>query len=76
MELLALRWQDVGFDGGYLHVRYKLRRKGGLKELKTDAGTRDVCSLPATGDHAPAAQGRPAPLAGARLRLRDGGVSR
>jgi integrase len=46
MELLGLRWQDIDFKGGEIHVRAQLRRKGGLKELKSDAGRRDVVLMP------------------------------
>jgi Phage integrase family len=42
MELLGLRWQDVDFDHGYLHVTHQLGRDGKLKDLKTTAGERDV----------------------------------
>jgi integrase len=46
MELLGLRWQDVDFDGGYLHVRNQLGRDGALKPLKTEASSRDVVIFP------------------------------
>lgn len=46
MELLALRWQDIDLKQHEIHVRAQLRRKGGLKELKSDAGRRDVVLMP------------------------------
>jgi integrase len=46
MELLALRWQDINLKQSEIHVRSQLRRKGGLKDLKTDAGRRDVVLMP------------------------------
>lgn len=49
MELLALRWQDVDFANGYMRVRCQLSRKGGLKELKTESGRRDVVLMPELG---------------------------
>ena len=42
-ELLGLRWQDVDFDGGYIHVRNQLGLKGKLKSLKT---AEDLLKLP------------------------------
>lgn len=46
MELLALRWQDLDLANGYIRVRSQLSRKGGLKELKTESGRRDVVLMP------------------------------
>jgi integrase len=46
MELLALRWQDIDLKAGEIHVRAQLRRKGGRKDLKSDAGRRDVILMP------------------------------
>lgn len=44
-EVLGLRWQDVDFENGVLHVRYQLSRAttdepATLKPLKTRAGER------------------------------------
>ena len=41
-ELLALRWDDVDLDEGFLRVRFQLSPKRELVELKTDNGRRDV----------------------------------
>ena len=41
-ELLALRWDDVAFDEGFLRVRFQLSPKRELVELKTHNGRRDV----------------------------------
>ena len=46
MELLALRWRDIDFDGGEIHVRAQLSRTGELRPLKSDAGLRDVVLMP------------------------------
>lgn len=46
MELLGLRWQDVDFANGYLHVRSQLGRSRNLKGLKSAAGERDVVLFP------------------------------
>lgn len=51
-EALGLRWQDIDFDEGVIHVREQLRRRadkdgGWLKELKTGAGRRDVVMMDA-----------------------------
>jgi integrase len=46
MELIGLRWQDVDFDNGYIHVRNQLGRRGKLKSLKSDAAERDVVLFP------------------------------
>jgi integrase len=46
MELLALRWVDVDFEGGELHIRHQLSRKRELVKLKTNAGKRDVVVMP------------------------------
>src|SRR5512133_44014 len=50
-EMLGLRWQDVDFDAGLIHVRYQLsvatkERAALLVPLKTDAGERDLYALP------------------------------
>lgn len=51
MEALALRWQDVDFDKGYLRVRHQLSR-GTAKQptrlvpLKTGSSIRDVILAP------------------------------
>jgi integrase len=36
-EALALRWQDVDFAEGFLHVRYQLNPQRELVELKRRA---------------------------------------
>jgi integrase len=46
-ELLGLRWQDVDFEAGLVHVRFQLSRATGqrpakLVPLKSGAGERDV----------------------------------
>ena len=53
-ELLGLRWQDVDFDAGLIHVRQQLSRAtkkkpARLLPLKTDAGSRDIVLLPELG---------------------------
>jgi integrase len=53
-ELLGLRWQDVDFDAGLIHVRAQLSRAtkkkpARLLPLKTDAGARDIVLLPDLG---------------------------
>jgi integrase len=50
-ELLGLRWQDVDFEAGLIHVRHQLSRASKTKParllpLKTDAGSRDIVLLP------------------------------
>lgn len=44
-ELLALRWEDVDFDGARPHLR--VRRSNSFQGTKTTAGARDVQLLPA-----------------------------
>ena len=46
MELLGLRWADVEFERGELHVRSQLSRKGTLVPLKTRSCKRDVVLMP------------------------------
>jgi integrase len=41
-EALGLRWNDVDFKAGLLHIRYQLDRVGELVEPKTAAAKRDV----------------------------------
>jgi integrase len=53
-ELLGLRWQDVDFEAGLIHVRHQLsratkRKPARLLPLKTDAGSRDIVLLPELG---------------------------
>lgn len=45
-EALALRWEDVDFDGRELRVRFQLDQEGRSKRPKTRAGTRAVPLLP------------------------------
>jgi integrase len=50
-ELLGLRWQDVDFEAGLVHVRVQLSRAtkqkpARLLPLKTDAGARNIVLLP------------------------------
>ncbi|SOY56798.1 site-specific integrase [Cupriavidus taiwanensis] len=44
-ELIGLRWKDVDFEAGLIHVRQAVVVKT-EKTTKTDAGTRDVLMLP------------------------------
>lgn len=41
-ELRGLRWSDVDFKGGYIHVRQRADRWGKLGEPKSEAGHRSV----------------------------------
>jgi len=41
-ELLGLTWADVDFEGGFLHVRKQLSRKGERVEVKTAQAVRGV----------------------------------
>src|SRR5712692_43027 len=41
-EALGLRWCDVNFDAGLLHVRQQLSRRRTPKQLKTPAAQREV----------------------------------
>jgi integrase len=45
-ETLALRWQDVDFEGGFLKVRNQLTPGRELADLKTDTARRDVVLIP------------------------------
>ena len=45
-ELLGLRWEDVNFADGFVHVRSQLSPTRELVELKTDSGRRDVVLIP------------------------------
>jgi len=45
-EILGLRWSDIDFDAGFIHVRHQLTLKRELAELKTDSGRRDVVLIP------------------------------
>lgn len=52
-ELLGLRWQDVDFDAGRVHVRVQLQRGGGawvLRPLKTRGSTRTFALAPLVRD--------------------------
>ena len=42
-----MRWCDVDFEGGVLHVRQQLSRRRTPKHLKTDAARREVVLAPA-----------------------------
>ena len=46
-EALGLRWCDVDFDAGLLHVRQQLSRRRTPKQLKTPAAQREVVLAPA-----------------------------
>ena len=46
MELLALRWQDIDFDGGEIHVHAQLSRTGELRPLKSNRGCATSSSCP------------------------------
>jgi integrase len=46
MELLALRWQDVHFEEGFIRVDGQLSRTGERVDLKTEAGRRDIILMP------------------------------
>ena len=45
-EIVALRWEDVDFDLGFIHVRraiqYAAKNVGTIKPPKTDNGVRDI----------------------------------
>ena len=45
-EIIALRWEDIDFDLGFIHVRhaiqYAAKNVGTIKSPKTDNGTRDI----------------------------------
>jgi integrase len=45
-ETLAVRWQDIDFEAGFIRVRWQLDLKRGLVELKTESGSRDVVLMP------------------------------
>ena len=45
-ELLGLRWADVEFDQGVIHVMRSLDRDGEAAPLKTEAAKRDVVMMP------------------------------
>ena len=49
-EVLGLRWDDIDFDGGTIHIRQQLQRVRGelfLAPVKTQAGKRDLPLLDA-----------------------------
>jgi len=48
-ETLALRWQDVDFEHGFLNVRHQLTPARELAALKTDSGRRSVVLIPQLG---------------------------
>lgn len=48
-ELLGLRWGDVDFAAGLVHVRRQLDRKGNLVVPKTRQSVRDVVLMPSLG---------------------------
>ena len=45
-EIIALRWEDIDFDMGFIHVRhaiqYAAKNVGTIKAPKTDNGVRDI----------------------------------
>jgi integrase len=44
-EVLGLRWSDIDFDNGILHIRQQLQRRGGalfVGPVKTEASERDL----------------------------------
>lgn len=45
-EIIALRWEDIDFDLGFIHVRhaiqYAAKNVGSIKAPKTDNGVRDI----------------------------------
>ena len=45
-ELLGLKWADVDFDGGVVHVRRQLDRSGSYTQPKTSKALRDVVLMP------------------------------
>lgn len=48
-EVLGLRWQDIDFEAGYIHVRQQLQRVGGVLTegpVKTSAGRRNLPLTP------------------------------
>ena len=45
-EILALRWQDIDFDGGHILVRHQLTIGREPAEVKTDTGRREVILIP------------------------------
>lgn len=64
-EALALKWEAVNYDAGFLHVREQLSPKRELAELKTSSGRRDGRADPAAGEAAQdALHGEPAEAAG------------
>lgn len=46
-ELLALRWCDIDFDHGLIHVRAQLDRHGNRVEPKTPQAIRSIILMPA-----------------------------
>ncbi len=49
-ELLALLWDDVDLEHGFIHVRKNLDRNGVRVAPKTDSSVRDVVLMPALGE--------------------------
>jgi len=45
-EALALKWEAVDYDAGFLHVTKQLTRGRELADLKTNSGQRDVVLIP------------------------------
>jgi integrase len=48
-EALGLRWEDIDFDAGFIHVRRQLGRDRKPGPIKTNAGRRDVVLMPQLG---------------------------
>lgn len=45
-EALALKWESIDFEDGFLHVKQQLTPQRELADLKTNSGRRDVVLIP------------------------------